>query len=247
MFKAEELIKQAIERYKDNIAVACSFGKDSIIVLHMALNYNPNIKVVFENTGVEFPETIKYKKMMVKKWNLNLIETKPIKTFWQCLKEYGLPQPRGKGKHREPKCCYYCKNRPFKLIKKEFHLQAIFTGLTKWESRQRKLLVGRYDHKEEERDGIKFCGQRYYMNTDNIWKYHPIAYWKEEDVWNYIKKNNIPINPVYTKWNGLYKRVGCLPCTAYIDWEKKLPKSHPKLYQRLKKLQHPSQRLLCKN
>ncbi|MBD3355071.1 phosphoadenosine phosphosulfate reductase family protein, partial [Candidatus Woesearchaeota archaeon] len=85
MFDAEELTKQAIERYKENIAVACSFGKDSIVVLHMALKYKPDIKVMFNNTGVEFPETIKYKEMLVKKWNLNLIETKPIKTFWQCV------------------------------------------------------------------------------------------------------------------------------------------------------------------
>ncbi len=37
MFEAKDLIKQAIERYGDNIAVACSFGKDSMVVLHMAL------------------------------------------------------------------------------------------------------------------------------------------------------------------------------------------------------------------
>ncbi|KKL11084.1 hypothetical protein LCGC14_2549330, partial [marine sediment metagenome] len=77
MFEAEDLIKQSIKRHSPHIAVACSFGKDSITVLHMALKYDPNIKVIFENTGVEFPETLQYKERMKKEWNLNLYETKP--------------------------------------------------------------------------------------------------------------------------------------------------------------------------
>jgi tRNA(Ile)-lysidine synthase TilS/MesJ len=77
MIDAEKLTKQAIERYGENLAVACSFGKDSMVVLDMARKINPNVKVVFNNTGVEFPETIQFKNEMVKKWKLNLIETQP--------------------------------------------------------------------------------------------------------------------------------------------------------------------------
>jgi len=242
-FKAEELIKQAIKRHKDKIAVACSFGKDSIIVLHMALKYDPNIKVMFNNTGVEFPETIKYKDKIKKEWNLNLIETQPYKkNFWKCIEDYGVPGIRVKGKgSNTPKCCYYCKERP---AEKEFRRQgitAVFTGITAEESSQRRLLVTRYDNMNKTKDNLKFCGQRYFAKSWNMWKIHPIAYWKEKEVWDYIKENKIPINEVYTKWNGIYKRCGCLPCTAYLDWEKKLSKTHPKLYLRLKELQEPNQ------
>jgi len=97
------------------------------------------------------------------------------------------------------------------------------------------------DNGIDEKEGIGFCGQRYFAKSLGVWKLHPIAYWTEDDVFKYIKDNNIPLNPVYTKWNRLYKRCGCLPCTAYLDWEKKLSKSHPKLYRRIKQLQHPSQ------
>ena len=69
VFDAQDLVKQAIERDKSNIAVACSFGKDSMVVLQMALKIDPNIKVIFENTGVEFPETIKFKNKIKKEWN----------------------------------------------------------------------------------------------------------------------------------------------------------------------------------
>ena len=243
-FDAEDLIKQSIKKYGKQIAVACSFGKDSIVVLHMALKYNPNIKVVFNNTGVEFPETIKYKEMIVKKWKLNLIETKPIKTFWECIDKYGIPQVRNKGKNRTPKCCYYCKEKPALNSYKEHNIIAVLTGLMACESRNRKLLMIRYENSIDSKDKIGFCGQRYYAKTQGLWKIHPIAYWLEEDIWDYTKENKIPINPVYTKWNGIYKRCGCLPCTAYLDWEKKLSKTHHKLYLKLKKIQEPTQEVL---
>ena len=168
-FEAKELVKQAIERYGDNLAVACSFGKDSMAVLHMALKVNSDIKVIFENTGVEFPETIRFKEKMKKKWNLNLYETKPLKTFWQCINEYGLPSTRktgGKGSN-SPKCCQYLKEKPALILQKELKVNSIITGLQACESRPRSLIAKRYDNKkapymskEFNGDIVEFCSQR---------------------------------------------------------------------------------------
>ena len=247
MFDAQDLVEKAIKRHSNRLSVSCSFGKDSMVVLHMALKIKPDIKVLFANTGVEFPETIKFKNKMVKELNLNYYETKPIKTFWQCIDEYGFPTFRGKGTSRSPKCCIYSKEKPMINLQKELKVVAIFTGLMAEESRQRKLTMMRYDNKKAPNmwhDSVEFCGQRWWSKHDGMWKYHPIAYWKESEVFDYIKNNDIPLNEVYTKWNGLYKRCGCLPCPAYLDWEKKLSKSHIGLYMRLKSLQNPTQQIL---
>lgn len=238
MFEADDLIKQAINRHKNQIAVACSFGKDSITVLHMALKYDPNIIVIFENSGVEFPETIRYKNRMKQEWNLNLYETKPIKTFWKCKQEYGLPIVRkqgGKGSNA-PKCCYYLKEKPGLLMQKELGVTAVITGIQACESRSRTLLAMRYDNGKavyNSKDEIEFCSQRWYTRSTGMWNYHPIMLWSVADVWNYIGENNIPVNEVYTKWLGLYPRCGCLPCTAYSSWQERLSVSHPKLYKML--------------
>lgn len=243
-FDAQTLIKETIKRYGQDCAVACSFGKDSMVVLDMALKVNKDIKVLFHNTGVEFPETIEYARSITKLWNLNLIETKPYKnkTFWDCAKQYGLPSIRksgGKGAN-SPKCCYYLKERPAQIKIKELGLRAIMTGLLKCESRNRSMLMSRMDNSEQ----IDTCGQRYYSKSWGLFKIHPIAYWSEKQVWDYINENDLPINPVYTKWGGIYPRCGCLPCTAYKSWEKRLAKSHHKLYLQLKKIEHPYQEVL---
>lgn len=246
-FEPEVLIEEAIKRYGDNIAVACSFGKDSIIVLYMALKIKPNIKVIFNNTGIEFPETLKYKEQIKKLWNLNLIETEPYKnmTFWKCVDKYGLPNTRdNKHKIHSPRCCYYLKEKPAINKYRELGIKAVLTGLTKAESRNRALLVASMDNIVKEKDGIGFCGQRYFAKSLQIWRLHPIVYWTEKQVFKYIKINNIPLNPVYIKWNKLYTRCGCLPCTAYLDWEYKLSRSHPKLYKILKQKQNPNQKRL---
>lgn len=225
VFQAEDLIKQAIDRHKPNIYVAFSGGKCSEVVLHLALKYWKEIPVMFNNTGVEFPETIEFIDKIKREWNLNLIETHPKKTFWDCVEKYGLPtfKSASKKKHgsgKRPKCCYHLKEKPTMEIIKEKGFKAVLTGLRGEESYNRRNLM-------------KFCGQRYFAKFWGIWKIHPIAFWKEADVAKYLKDNNCPINKAYIKWGGLYTRVGCLPCTSYKNWFVKLQKSHPKLYEML--------------
>jgi len=234
-FDAQDLVKQALERHPGKLSVSCSFGKDSMVVLHMALKVNPDIPVTFANTGVEFPETLDFKERMKDEWNLNLYESKPIKSFWECVDSYGIPKPRGKD--HAPKCCKYCKEKPMQILQESLGMVGYFTGLTSAESRQRKLIAMRYDNEKAPRmeyEDVKFCGQRWHNIGENMWKYHPIMYWSEKDVWDYHGKNNIPHNEVYDKWGGIYDRVGCLPCTAYLNWDKKLSVSHPTLFHIMK-------------
>jgi len=243
-FEAQDLVDQAIRRHGRRIAVACSFGKDSMVVLHMALKADPNVKVIFEQTGVDFPETIEYKDRMAKEWNLNLHETTPLRSFWDCADEYGLPSVRkegGKGGNA-PRCCQYLKEKPSTILQRELGVNAMLTGIQACESRPRFLLAQRYERgkapymsRDFEGDTVEFCGQRWYTKSTNCWNYHPIMFWSVKQVWAYLHANEVPINEVYTKWGGIYPRCGCLPCTAYKSWEKRLPISHLKLYTMLKK------------
>ena len=89
--ETNEIIRHHFEEFTpDKIVVAWSGGKDSTLIFWLVRQINPDITVVFNNTGVELPETIKFIRRMTAEWNINLIETKPyLKNFWQCVKEYG--------------------------------------------------------------------------------------------------------------------------------------------------------------
>lgn len=45
-------------------------------------------------------------------------------------------------------------------------------------------------------------------------KFNPLTDWSEEDVWHYIRSNNVPYNPLHDKG---YPSIGCEPCTRAIQ------------------------------
>jgi phosphoadenosine phosphosulfate reductase len=45
-------------------------------------------------------------------------------------------------------------------------------------------------------------------------KFNPLADWSEEDVWNYVRANKVPYNPLHDKG---YPSIGCEPCTRAIQ------------------------------
>jgi phosphoadenosine phosphosulfate reductase len=45
-------------------------------------------------------------------------------------------------------------------------------------------------------------------------KFNPLVEWSEADVWNYIRANKVPYNPLHDKG---YPSIGCEPCTRAIQ------------------------------
>lgn len=214
--RTKQLIKMFAK--EDNSSIACSFGKDSMVVLYLCLQENPKIKVHFCNTGVEFVETMRLKERVVDNWNLNYYELHPDKgvTFYTVndrIKNEHLVLDDGK-KHSNL-CCYWIKEKPFTLWAKKMKIGKNFTGITAQESRNRMWVA---------------CskGMDYYNYKMGVWKVHPILYWSEEEVWNFTNDHDIPVNEAYAKFN--IDRIGCKPCMSYKNWKPTLARICPKLY-----------------
>jgi len=45
-------------------------------------------------------------------------------------------------------------------------------------------------------------------------KFNPLADWSEEDVWHYIRTNNVPYNALHDQG---FPSIGCAPCTRAIE------------------------------
>jgi phosphoadenosine phosphosulfate reductase len=92
-------------------------------------------------------------------------------------------------------CCSVRKVEP--LMRALDGLDAWITGL------RREQSVTRTEVKKVEIDEAH--GNRVKIN--------PLADWSNEQVWNYVKKNNVAFNPLYNKG---YTSIGCEPCTRPI-------------------------------
>lgn len=219
--ETKEIIAHHFEEFGNKVAVAFSGGKDSEVVLWLCLQVNPVVPVVFNNTGVEYPETVRFVARLADEWNLNLTVTHPKKSFWDCVEQYGFPQEtkrRGlKFKKNRPYCCYWLKEKPMLLTIRSNGWLGYFTGETASESYNRMMWAKR--------------GICIHLKKERICKIKPILWWTEDEVWQFIKDNGLPFNQTYLKGA---ERVGCMPCTAYKTWEVQMQKVNPKLYRLIK-------------
>lgn len=221
---AKKLIEVALDKHNNPI-VACSFGKNSMVVLHLVRQYYPDVQILFNNTLMEYPETYKFKKAICEKWKLNIIETKPIKTFWQIVEEYGFPLFSRKGNSDASKnCCRYLKEYPIDRVLRKYRFNLYFTGLSRHESRLREFSAKKY-------------GNYFYSKRAQHWKCHPIQDWTENDVWEYHKLYKLPHNEFYDRIapEGFDMRTGCWCCTIPIKYGKieLLRINYPKLWELL--------------
>jgi phosphoadenosine phosphosulfate reductase len=119
-----KIIKEAVENYP-KIAVAVSFGKDSITVLELVRQINPNINCFTIITGKQFNKTLEFKKKLTKKWNLKINEYYPKQEV-----------PEDLYKDNPEECCGILKVEPtLRAIK---NLDCWITGLRKDEGETRK-------------------------------------------------------------------------------------------------------------
>jgi 3'-phosphoadenosine 5'-phosphosulfate sulfotransferase (PAPS reductase)/FAD synthetase len=220
ILRATSLIAHEIRNCEKPV-VACSFGKASIVVLHLVRRACKKAVVVFHNTLCQYPETYAYRDLILKEWGIeNYHETKPIKTFWECVEEYGFPQFRNTGftlggkKPRTPKCCVYLKEKPQKLFHKQHGTDCEFIGLQASESMVRRLSFFR--------EGEAFDSKSYGCRI-----VRPIMIWTDKDIWEYHDMFEIPRNPIYEKM----PRNGCMPCTGFKNWKAQLAEVNPRMYK----------------
>ena len=74
------------QHYNGNVVVSFSGGKDSTVLLHMVRKLYPNVRAVFSNTGLEYPEIQKFAK------SFDLVDAvTPKMRFDQVISTYGYP------------------------------------------------------------------------------------------------------------------------------------------------------------
>lgn len=215
LYNTNKIIRDVLEENGYKCVVCTSFGKDSLVVLHLVLSIYPKIAVTFQNTSVQHKSTYEHRDKILKQWNITkFYETRPIKPFWSIVKEYGFSFSKTKNNF----CCQYLKEKPFELLQKDLKFNVIIQGFRAQENEQRMFT-------------IKRKGLYYTHKTKGYKKLQPIGHWLESDINRYIEENEIELPEIYK-----YKsRSGCLPCTAYKSWEKELSGINLKLYRRIKR------------
>ena len=268
------------------VYISFSGGKDSTVLLHIARQIYPEIEAVFVNTGLEYPEIQKF----VKSFD-NVTILRPQMRFDEVIKTYGYPiiskevslkvdnARKGgcyrddfiKGTDRERRCCgRYSLIKYAPILNTDFNISNFCCNVMKKAPAKdfekhtgKKPILATMAEESRQRE------QTWLQNGCNAFDIkrpvsHPMSFFTEQDVLQYIKEYNIPIASVYG--DVVYaenpeqmriedfgndgcgtdrlcttgcKRTGCIFCAFGAHIEKE-----PSRFQRLKDT-HPRQYEYC--
>ena len=174
----------------NDACLTCSFQAEDVLLLKLALELQPNISVLFLDTGYHFEETYAYRDRITTDWKLNLLNLLPKQTVAQQEAELGLLH--GSAPDR---CCALRKVEPlFEAVSK---YKVWLTGLRREQARSRTAL--------QEVDDFALPGGVV------VRKLSPFADWTTRDVWQLSTHLGIPLLPLY---DAGYTSIGCEPCTT---------------------------------
>lgn len=240
-----DLIRARIAAHLDDADgyLAFSGGKDSVVVLHLALQVDPRIPVVFFDSGLEFPETYTYIAELVDTWNLNWRPERPKVSILQAMLSGGAwdhHAPTASGVQHSFMDAVHAAHHK--------HGPGELWGVRAAEAQGRaacyRTALARHTcnccttHAER----AAHHGGRY-SRADGTTVYGPIWNWPDRDVWSYIAAHQLPLNPVYAKLRSLGVPDHFLRISQMIDggrleegravW---LKRGWPHLYEELRAL-----------
>ena len=190
----EEVLKYFIDKCDQKVGFASSLGAEDQVLTDMISKINKNVNIFTLDTGRLFPETYnlieKTSKHYGIKINVFFPDYQKVETMVQ---EKGINLFYDSVENRE-RCCYLRKKEP---------LHRAFKGLEGWIcGLRRDQSITRFNNQLVEWD-----------EQHGLFKINPLIDWTEEQVWDYIKNNNVPYNELHDQG---FPSIGCQPCTRAI-------------------------------
>ncbi|MGH2617798.1 MAG: phosphoadenylyl-sulfate reductase [Thermomicrobiales bacterium] len=188
----QDVLRWAIDRYGQRLAIATSFQADGMALLDMAWRIDPAVRVITVDSGRLRQETYDFIDRVRERYAIPIEVFSPqapeLETF---VGEHG-PNPFYRSLELRVRCCE---------IRKVAPLTRALAGFDAWVSGQRRdHLKSRRNIRVVERDALH----------GGIVKLNPLAHWHEDQVWDYLRTHDVPYNTLYDQG---FTSIGCAPCT----------------------------------
>ncbi|MFZ1291347.1 MAG: sulfate adenylyltransferase subunit CysD [Melioribacteraceae bacterium] len=242
--KSIHIFREAYANFK-NMCMLWSIGKDSTVLLWLArkafFGHVP-FPLVHIDTAYKIPEMIEYRDRLALEWNLNMVYGQNEKAL-----ENKLTFPDGNVDRIQ--CCKNLKTEALKNTLsgkwKRYRLSHL-SGKYEVDNNTEPytgVIVGARSDEEGSRSKERYFSPR---DVESLWdvgdqppefwnqfktdfapgthlRIHPLLDWTELNIWEYIKRENIPtVSLYYNQGDGIrYRSLGCYPCTFPIESESK--------------------------
>ncbi len=181
---AARRVEWALRALAGEHALSSSFGAQAAVSLHMVTRVRPDIPVILIDTGYLFPETYRFADELCGRLRLNLKVYRPLLGAAWMEARFGKLWEQG-----VEGIAHYNRLRkvePMQRALEELGVRTWIAGIRRSQSRSRAH--------------IDFLELR-----DGRWKLHPIADWRDRDVWRYLNRHDLPYHPL---WHEGYVSIG---------------------------------------
>lgn len=234
------IIREAYSQFK-NLCMLWSIGKDSTVLLCLArkafFGWVP-FPLVHVDTHFKIPEMIEYRDRLAREWKLDMIygENKAAldakATFpdgnvsrLECCRNLKTEALRNTLSGQWPRYRMNHQTGQYELDRNTEPYTGVIVGVRADEegSRSKERYFSPRDKNNDWDIGDQppeFWGQYKTDFAPNTHvRIHPLLDWTELDIWEYIRRENVPIVPLYfDQGNGKrYRSLGCWPCTTPVD------------------------------
>lgn len=187
----QEILEWAVETYGEGLTLSVSFGNpEGMVLLDMLSRVTDRAWVFTLDTGFLFEETVRFREEAMKRYPLPLKVVTPGLSVEEQVERYG-PQMYTCAPDL---CCEVRKIRPQKRFLEGY--DAWVTGIRRDQTPQRA--------------GTPIVG---YDEFFGVAKIAPLARWSAEQVEEYARDHDVPLNPLLAKG---YRSIGCEPCTRPV-------------------------------
>jgi phosphoadenosine phosphosulfate reductase len=187
---AQQVLEFAVETFGKQVALACSFGAEDVVLVDMLVKIDANAQIFYLDTNKHFPETYETRDRLAGKYHVSFMRILPRLSLEEQAALHG-----DKLWETDPNLC--CKIRKVDPLRETLtRYDAWITGI------RREQAKTRAHAKKIEWDPIF-----------GLVKFNPLADWTWRDVWSYIHKHNVPYNPLHDQ---NYPSIGCAVCTRPV-------------------------------
>jgi len=174
---------------------ASSLAAEDMVLTDLILRHKLNIGIFSLETGRLHKETLSMLDRIKESYDYDVQLYKPeTEAVDSYVKQHGLNAFYDSVEMRK-ECCRIRKVEP---------LNRALSGKKAWITGQRRAQSATRAELAVQEDDVAHAMQ----------KFNPLTDWSEDDVWHYIRSNNVPYNALHDKG---YPSIGCEPCTRAIQ------------------------------
>lgn len=192
---ARQVLAWANEHLGERGVIASSFGVEDVVLIDLASEVAPKLRVLTLDTGRLNPETYEVMERIRERYHLTLETYAPEAASVEALVGQKGFFSFFESIEARKECCRIRKVEPLKRA---------LAGRAGW-------VTGMRREQSPTREGVPLVE----LDSANggLFKLNPLAAWTTEQVWAHVKAQRVPYHPLHDKG---YPSIGCAPCTRAV-------------------------------